>query len=258
MNPYFSIVMPVKNGENVIAEAIDTIIEQFYENWELIVVNDHSADKTADIVREYKDARIKLFDLPEAETGISSGRDFGNKKAKADIIVVADADDWNYANRLQDTIDYFYAHPDTDVFYGNIDLYYEDTKELKTRWFQNFDAELLKHINFIPNVGTAYKKDAYFSVSGYDKSLDMSEDYDLWLQFLEAGKKFGCVNKSFVKVRMHASSIRGKNPNTLREVINIVRKKHELEVSEDQIKKLANKEVYEYFTSDKKRKTWIE
>lgn len=257
MKPYLSVVMPVQNGEKVIADAVTTIIEQTYENWELVVVNDHSTDATESVVNGFKDPRIRLLALPEGETGIAEGRRFGNERARGDVIVVADSDDWNYKERLQKTHEYFESHPDADVFYSNVDLYYEDADSLETRWFQPFDGELLRHINYIPNPASAYKKSAYKKTTGYDVGLRMSEDYDLWLAFLEHGAVFGYVSDSLVRMRRHGGSIRIEKAKEHKTWIEQVRKKHGLKPSESVVEKLAAPEVSKYFLSEQKRPLWF-
>ncbi len=257
MKPYFSVVIPVKNGESVISESIETLLNQTDKNFEIIVVNDHSADKTRSVVVGFKDERIKIFDLPKDKTGISSGRHFGNEKALGDIIIIADADDWNYPDRLKKTREYFEIHPEVGVFYGNVDLYYEDTGLIERRWFQPFNSELIKHINFIPNPASAYKKDLYFSVAGYDSEFKMSEDYDLWLQFLKEGASFGYIEDPLVKMRRGSHSIRIKRSEELKNFINLVRKKHGLVVSRDLVNKLAQPDVYKFFTSPEKKSIWF-
>ena len=195
-----SIVMPVKNREDMVSDAIDSVLEQTYQDWELIIVDDHSTDKTKDVINGFKDKRIKLYSAPKNITGVGAVRKYGNTKVKADIIVIADSDDINYPNRLEITNKYFEAG-NIDILYGNIDMWHVQTNKIETRWFQPFNAELLREYDFIPNAASAYTREAYESVEGYDASLILGEDYDLWLQMLDRGKRFGFVDEPFVKIR---------------------------------------------------------
>lgn len=248
-SPYFSIVMPVKNRESMVGETIESILAQTLKDWELIVINDHSTDGTRKVVQTFKDPRIRVYDLPEGKTGISTGRDFGNEKAKGKIIVVADSDDTSYPNRLKVTHDYFETHPETDVWYGNIDKEYVENGKIETRWFQPFNGELLKQINYIPNTASAYRKTAYESVEGYDPNLVVAEDYDLWLQFLETGKTFGFLEKPVTKYRDHQGNIT-KEQSAIKEKQKFqMKRKHGLpeQIDRDKVHKLARPEVCEAF-----------
>lgn len=91
--------MPVYNGERTIAGAINSILTQTYESWELIIINDGSTDNTENIIREFKDARIKY--VPCSHGGIAQTRNTGNRIAKGKYCVVQDADDFSLPDRLQ-------------------------------------------------------------------------------------------------------------------------------------------------------------
>ena len=245
MKPYFSIVMAVQNREDLVSEAITSIIEQTYENWELIAVDDHSADNTLDVLKSFKDKRMRVFKAPKHITGISQVRNFGNKKTQADIIVVADSDDYNYSHRLQVMYDYFEENSETDVFYGNIDVFDIETNDIHPRWFQPFVGELLGEIDFIPHPASAYKRNSYLKVEGYDSKFLIAEDWDLWLQFYEAEMKFGWTKEPLIRYRKHKSGISQKSINRRKLFERMVKKKHGLseEKLTDVIIKLASPEL---------------
>ena len=103
LQPLLSIVMPCYNSENFIARTIKSVIYQTYTNWELIVVDDVSTDKTFQIVSEFAniDSRIKLFRL--SEKGFTHGaRNYATNKAQGDFIAFLDSDDLWLKNKLQD------------------------------------------------------------------------------------------------------------------------------------------------------------
>lgn len=96
----FSIIVPLYNTEKYIGECIDSIINQDYDNWELIIVNDGSKDNGRDIVLNYSnnDSRIKLID--QSNSGVSVARNNGLKNAVGDFIIFLDSDDWLEPNSL--------------------------------------------------------------------------------------------------------------------------------------------------------------
>lgn len=259
MNYKISIVMPVYNREDLLANAIKSIISQTYNNWELILIDDCSTDSSFKIAKDFseKDKRIKVYKLNQ-NSGVAVARHEGNLKATGSIIVVADSDDESYPNRLELVNDYFTNNPDTDIYYANVDLFYPDKKIIRKRFFQPYNKDLLHNINYIPNPSSAYKKQVYMSVSGYDRNFRASEDYDLWLQFSDKNFKFGYENISVVKMTMHAGSIRIDKNTEMKKLIRETWHKHGITKSNiETVKKLANKETSDFFTSPEKIDRWF-
>lgn len=90
----FSIIMPIYNSQEYLSKSIQSVINQTYQNWELICVDDGSVDNSLELCHKFaaKDARIKVF--TKINEGVSSARNFGLKQATGDRIVFLDADDW--------------------------------------------------------------------------------------------------------------------------------------------------------------------
>ena len=81
MKPLVSVVMPAYNGEKYIGEAIDSILNQTYDNFELIIIEDKSTDRTLDVIRGYKDSRISLY-LNSSNHGIAYSTNLGIARSK--------------------------------------------------------------------------------------------------------------------------------------------------------------------------------
>lgn len=258
MNPILSVVMPAKNTEKFIKKTLDSLINQSFKDWELIFIDDHSEDKTAEIVKNNTDKRIKYFFL-EKGTGIPAGRHFGNIKARGKIIVIADSDDFNHPDRLKTIFNEFKKNPSATVFYSNIDINYIEENRLVPRPFQEYNLEILKKVNYIANSAAAYKKKAYFEIGGYDQSLKMCEDYDLWLRFALNGLKFIYSPKSLVILSRYVGSTTGTKKHLLRKYIHEVKEKYHLPVVADisEFKKMVSSEVFQYFTTPGGIKLWF-
>ena len=104
MNCKVSIIMPVYNSEKYVGEAIESVLAQDYDNFELICVNDGSTDNSLSIIKEYekKDSRIKVY--TKENGGISSTRNYGIKKATGEYIGFIDNDDEYAPNLISDNI----------------------------------------------------------------------------------------------------------------------------------------------------------
>ena len=111
--PLFSVVIPLYNKENYISETINSVLKQSVQDFELIVINDGSTDKSLDIVKSFNDFRISLID--QKNIGLSATRNKGIKLAKGRIVALLDADDLWQPNFLKEIKSFHEAHPDIDV-----------------------------------------------------------------------------------------------------------------------------------------------
>lgn len=254
-----SVVIPIKNGSSVVRETIESYQKQTYDEWEMVIINDHSSDNTKEIVIEMAkvDQRIRIYDLTDG-TGISFGRNLGSSLVKSEIIVSGDGDDLAEPSRLEIIYNSFKQN-NIDVFYSNAYLWYQDTNKKISRPFQPFNNEVLKNVNFIPNSTTAYRKLAFDSIGGYDTTLKMSEDYDLWLSFSEKKYAFGFDPRPLMTIRRNNNSTTSDNKNELRSYIDKVKLKHGLPIpaSRDFLKNNTSKEIYDYFTTPGGLKLWF-
>ncbi|MFC1656803.1 glycosyltransferase [Patescibacteria group bacterium] len=258
--PKLSAIMPVKDREDLIGMAINSVLKQTFQNWELIIINDHSTDNTEKIIKQYSDPRIKLFNQTKDKHGIAAARNLAVDKSQADIIVPTDSDDYNYPQRFQKIVDYFEKHPDTDLYYGRIELYYIDTKKTVLRYHQEYKSELLRYINFVPQPAVAYKKSTFLELGKYNETLEVSEDYDLWLRMSEKNKKFGSEDEIVVKLTKHPGSVRAKDVKGHKSVLEVVREKHNIHIRDlkiERFKELANPEVFDFYTEPQRIKLWF-
>lgn len=104
--PLVSIIMPVYNCERFLSESIESVISQSYKNWELLIVDDGSKDKSISIIESYarKDSRIRLFKNETEEHGPGIARNYGIERISGKYTYFIDADDWIEKELLQDTV----------------------------------------------------------------------------------------------------------------------------------------------------------
>ncbi len=119
ISPLVSVLMPAFNAEAYIGEAIKSVIDQGYRNWELVIVNDGSSDGTGVTARQFGDERVRVIDLP-VNTGLAAVRNRSVAEARGDLIAFLDADDRMSANRLQIQVRQFLADPKLGLCGGQI------------------------------------------------------------------------------------------------------------------------------------------
>lgn len=115
--PFVSVLMPVYNAENYLREAIESILVQTYENFEFIIINDGSTDKTLDIIREYKDKRIKVLSN-EQNRGIVYTLNRGLDSCRGKYAIRMDSDDISLPDRIEKQVGFMENHPDIDISSG--------------------------------------------------------------------------------------------------------------------------------------------
>ena len=133
MKPLVSIITPIYNGEKTIGKTIQSVINQTYNKFEMIIVDDLSNDKTVDIVKKYqkKDDRIKLFIL-DKKSGASGARNFAIKKATGKYVAFLDGDDLWKKDKLEKQVKFM---EDNKIYFSYTDYCYIDSEgnDLKRR-----------------------------------------------------------------------------------------------------------------------------
>ncbi|OGD64428.1 hypothetical protein A2215_03500 [Candidatus Berkelbacteria bacterium RIFOXYA2_FULL_43_10] len=222
-----SFVMPTKNRGDIIKDSIESIVEQSENDWELIIVDDHSdsGDKTKDMIGSFNDNRIVYVRMPDKFAGgIPMARNFGNIFARSEIIAVCDSDDLNFSDRARVTIDAFDKFQ-CDVFYAKYDIWEKEKNIVRERKSPiiPFNLEKLKEHNYIPHVSVAYKRSIAYDFP-YNSFFRIGEDYELLTRLAKAGKKFYFYDGKVFRYVLHGSNIsEGKRLDNQDKLIKIIR-----------------------------------
>lgn len=206
MKPKISVVVPVKNRAGLILETIQSFLDQNFNDFEMIIINDRSEDNTAEAVAKFKENRIRLYDLPpKLGSGKVCARNFGNILAQSEIIAVCDSDDLAKDEKLRKIDEVFRQNPDAGVFYSDGEVKDEIlgvTRERKLEW-SSFDLQRLLKENYIAHSSVAYRKEIAMSFP-YNPFFIWSEDYELLLRLAKNKIKFASVPDKLFIQRIHA------------------------------------------------------
>lgn len=191
--PKISVVIPVRNRADLIAETIRSfIIQENFNDFEIIVIDDHSTDSIAEVISTFKDERIKFFRLKDDfGQGKVCARNFGNMLAQGEIIAVCDSDDLANPRRLKVIFENFQQQPQAGVFYSDGEVKDEVlgiTRARKLTW-SPFDKERLLKENYIAHSSLAYRKEIAMSFP-YNSFFIQSEDYELLLRLAKNNIQF--------------------------------------------------------------------
>lgn len=179
--PLISVIMPVYNREDIVLSAVNSVLNQSYENFELIIVDDCSTDRTKDVLETIDDDRVS-FIFKNKNQGPSNARNEGLKVAKGKYIAYLDSDnDWD-SRYLKSMVGAFLELPDADAIYSGQLLYETYNSEPFAVRFCAYNKSLLHNRNYIDLNCFCHKRDIYFEIGGFDNNLKRLEDWDFILK----------------------------------------------------------------------------
>jgi glycosyltransferase involved in cell wall biosynthesis len=199
-----SIIVPCYNQAQYLNEALQSVLEQTYANWECIVVNDGSLDETEEIANEWvaKDTRFIYF--KKENGGLSSARNFGISSSKGDFILPLDADDKIADNYVDLAIHSFAEDSSLKVVYCKAEIF----GDVSGIWqLQPFSLLNLCTNNMI-FCTAMFKKQDWVMVGGYDvKMLYGWEDWEFWIAILKNGGEVKCLDEVGFYYRVKSNSM---------------------------------------------------
>lgn len=182
--PKVSVVMAVFNGDKHLCECLDSILAQTLNEFEFIIIDDASTDKTKDILNEYanKDSRIIIITNEENKER-SVSRNIGICAARASLIAVVDADDVSAPHRLEVQYEFMQKNPHIGVCGALIQIY--ETGQTVPYYLDNDILRAYLLFNCcVAHPVVMYRKDMVLDVGGYNETMFQAEDYDLWVKLL--------------------------------------------------------------------------
>jgi glycosyltransferase involved in cell wall biosynthesis len=205
--PLITVLMPAYNASAYIAEAIRSVLAQSFTRFELLVINDGSADDTAAVVRSFDDPRIVL--VCQENSGISVALNRGLQLARANYIVRFDADDCNYPHRLATQYAYMEAHPEVVIMGSAVDYMDKDGQFIFRFHPPACSDEAIRRLSYLQcpfiHSSVIYRKQVIQRCGGYNAHAHGFEDHFLW-QKVAAEGHMANLPEALLKVRFNPSS----------------------------------------------------
>lgn len=219
-SPRFSILLPVFNGQETLAECLESILEGSSKKFECILVDDGSSDKSAAIAQEYafKDPRLCVESRPHE--GLVSALNHGLKRCQGDWVIRIDADDRMGAERLEGLERAIARDSACDVWAGQVRVFPEQSASEGLLYYVSWLNSLKSHEDIcrdlfvespLAHPSVAYRRSKVEAVGAY-RDGDWPEDYDLWLRLWEAGARFGKFPERAVWWRHHQGRLTFSDP----------------------------------------------
>lgn len=201
-----SILLAVHNGEKYLSQSIESILNQTYTDWELLIGFNGTSDKSKDIVNQYKDKRMKIFDY-----GLDKGKGKTLNKliseSQYDWCAMQDDDDIWMPQKLEQQI---LLTKQFDVI-GTYILYIDNNNTIigspkLAQQHKDIKYLTLHGINQIANSSSIFKKQPIIELSGWNIGLEGKEDLDLWQRLLRTGSMFANIPQYLTLHRLHKDS----------------------------------------------------
>ena len=219
-NTVISVVIPCYNHGPYLKQAIESVLNQTYQNSEIIVVDDGSTDNTADICKSYP----KIKYVHTNRLGLSGARNTGVRHSNGSFLVFLDADDYLCPDAFKINLSYFVSNKDAVFISGAHDKVDNDGKLLDSekpieRWADNYGG--LLHGNFIAMEATVMYRSELFYSFFFDPQLKSCEDYDLNLNITRHFPSITHTEK-IAAYRIHANNMSGDKSLMLNQVIKVL------------------------------------
>jgi glycosyltransferase involved in cell wall biosynthesis len=208
-----SVIMPVYNEERFLAEAIESVLAQTYRDFELIILDDGSQDRTREIAESYAllDSRIRVESNPNM--GIAAELNRGIALSANEWIALMQGDDVLMPNRLERNVAFLDEHPELAVAGG-----WSKHIDSEGRIIARGESPLVTHeavqqlyeaneVIAFNSCTALLRKSAVLAVGGYRAQFRVNEDVDMWCRLLEAGYKILVQPEYLVKYRIHSGSV---------------------------------------------------
>lgn len=204
--PKISVLMSVYNGEAFIREAIESILQQTFKDFEFLIINDCSTDHSLDIILSYNDSRIKVVNN-QTNIGLTKSLNVGLKLALGKYIARIDADDFSYKDRLEMQFNYLEQNIEIGVL-GTQAI--SNGRYFKYKTKLPLDDYLIKWNLFFTNPivhpSAMFRKDILTAIGGYNEEKRVGQDYDLWIR-LFFKTKFANLEEPYLFLRRHDNNI---------------------------------------------------
>jgi len=209
MNPRISVIMGVYNDEKNVGRAIKSILNQTYRNFEFIIINDGSTDKTQEVIGSFDDERI-INVINKKNMKFTWCLNYGLDIARGEFIATQDSDDISMPTRLEEEIKVFENSSPNVALVASFCRKIRDSGEIVSLAAPT-EFDLIKKKLIIKNLfhhNCLYKKTVVINLGKYKKNYLYAQDYDLWFRLIREGYEFRITPKELLLINKSRSEER--------------------------------------------------
>lgn len=208
--PLVSILMSCYNGSRWLHEAIDSTLNQTYQDFEFILIDDGSTDETWSIIESYRDRDKRIIAISKKNSGLVDSLNVGILRAKGKWIARLDQDDLCEPQRIEKQVGFVHNHPEVVLLGTGCVEIDEFGKTIRRHRYPRTHGRLVHHLEhlqrFFPHSSAFYHTDKVRSVGGYNRRIYGADDKRLWMELALQGK-MACLSEPLVKIRRHPNQM---------------------------------------------------
>jgi glycosyltransferase involved in cell wall biosynthesis len=209
-NPEVSVLMSCYNGRNWLHEAIDSVLVQSFEAFELILVDDGSTDETWNIIQSYRDRDERIVAISKKNTGLADSLNVGIALARGAWIARLDQDDLCEPTRLMEQVNFVHNYPEVVLLGTGFFEIDKHGRVIKKNLYPTVHRKLVRNLErsqrFFPHSSAFYRTDVVKQVGGYNVRIRRADDWRLWLELTLRGR-IACLPKPLVRIRKHSDQM---------------------------------------------------
>ncbi|MBI2487673.1 MAG: glycosyltransferase [Deltaproteobacteria bacterium] len=223
-----SVIIPAHNAGDTIEKVLQSLLDQTFQHWEAIVVDDGSIDGTEDVVKKFVERDSRFRFLSQQQMCVSVARNNGIKLARFDWLVFLDSDDWILPRHLESLTGLLNADPSLDVAYCGWAYVTPDGERVFEEFYGKVGDLFADYTTCCVSVIHTYivKRSLVIAVGGFDASFRTCEDWDLWQRIARTGARFGGVGETLAVYRMRPGSATRNGRQLLKDGIRVLNQGH--------------------------------
>lgn len=206
--PKVSVLMTVYNGEKFVRESVESILGQTFQDFEFLIINDGSTDRTAEVLHGFQDPRVRIINNRE-NLGAYHSANNGLKLAQGEYVARIDADDIALPGRLEEQAAYLDRHPDVGLVTSGAEVIDENGLLVSVENDVLGPEQIYYSLHFhncIFHSSVMFRKRTAMDIGGYDKTLKRASDFDLWSR-LSTVSRIDCMCGPLIKWRDSAANM---------------------------------------------------
>jgi glycosyltransferase involved in cell wall biosynthesis len=212
MPPKVSVVIPTYNRSKLLKKTLQSVLDQTYRDYEILVVNNSSTDDTKEMIESFEDPRIRVLDI-QNQGVIAKSRNLGMRNAQGEYIAFLDDDDLWLPEKLEKQVDYLEKHTEYDLVYAPV--WTIDENDVRKEYLEikrdpaegRIFYELVRG-NYISTLTVMMRRPLLSDIGFFseDPALRSIEDYDYWLR-IALKKQIGFIDEPLALYRVHSSGV---------------------------------------------------
>jgi glycosyltransferase involved in cell wall biosynthesis len=211
--PKVSIIVPCYNQAQYLDEALQSVLNQTYQNWECLIVNDGSPDNTEEVAEKWADLDTRFIYLCKKNGGVSSARNFGIEKSKGAYLQFLDSDDYLDKEKLELSLQEMEKNKEVNLVISNFRMFTINHKKT-TKPFCKLNAQLFTFENMLYQWNESFSiqvqcglfHSSLFETIRFPEDIAAQEDWIVWVRIFKAGCKVVFIEKPLALYRINPSS----------------------------------------------------